>query len=223
MHVANTPLVVLGAVFMVAAIGGKGAEFQGLKIPHFDKLAQQIPVFFIGLLLLLLGLSFTSGTRLPPPPPTTVPTSSTPTVTPTPTETTPPPPTPSCGNELAITSPTSGTVVANGANGVSVGITACGLQPGETGWLFDYDTGDGTYNFDGNSGPIVTSDGDSSFTDRPIGDQGDVHKDTRLTLVLANVACAQTLDTEQSASQSPTNLPTGCQITSQVDVYVTYP
>lgn len=127
-----------------------------------------------------------------------------------------------CPNPLTIVSPANGTDVADGNNGVEVKIAACDLKTNEVGWLFDYDTGDGTYNFDGNGGPIVTTDGESTFADTPIGNPGDIHKLTVLTLVLADASCNKTL-TQLQSGPPPTTLPSGCQITSKVDVYDTYP
>jgi len=76
---------------------------------------------------------------------------------------------------------------------MNITVTACGLQPGETGWLFDYDTGDGTYNFDGNGGPVVTSDGQTQFTDCPHHDDVDQgnngqNDDTYRRFVIARIA-----------------------------------
>jgi hypothetical protein len=127
-----------------------------------------------------------------------------------------------CVRPLTITSPANGTVIADGKNGVEVKIAACGLKGGDVGWLFDYDTGDGTYNFDGNGGPIVTTDGESTFADTPIGNPGDTHKLTVLTLVLAGASCNRTL-TELQSGPPRTTLPSSCQVTSQIDVYDTYP
>jgi hypothetical protein len=127
-----------------------------------------------------------------------------------------------CPHSLTITSPANGTVIANGNEGVDVKITACGLGVNQVGWLFDYDTGDGTYNFDGNGGPVVIANGKSAFLDQPIGNPGDINKLTIITLVLADASCNQTLAQLQSGSP-PTTLPSSCQIASRVDVYVTYP
>lgn len=127
-----------------------------------------------------------------------------------------------CPHPLVITAPASGTKIANGAAGVIIKITACGLQTGEVGWLFDYDTGDETYNFDGNGGAVVTDDGQSTFTDTPIGNPGDIKKLTIITLVLADASCNQAL-TQMQSGPPPTSLPSSCLITSQSDVYVTYP
>ena len=131
-------------------------------------------------------------------------------------------PTSRCPHPLAITSPANGTKIAHGTAGVIVKITACGLGAGEVGWLFDYDTGDDSYNFDGNGGAIVTTDGESTFADSPIGNSGDINKLTIITLVLANASCNQAL-TELQSGPPPTILPTTCLITSQINVYVTYP
>jgi hypothetical protein len=127
-----------------------------------------------------------------------------------------------CHSPLTIVSPANGTDVADGNNGVEVKMAACDLKTNEVGWLFDYDTGDGTYNFDGNGGPIITTDGELRFADTPIGNPGDIHKLTVLTLVLADTSCNKSLSQLQSGPP-PISLPSGCQITSQVDVYVTYP
>lgn len=133
------------------------------------------------------------------------------------------PSTPSCAKTLTITAPTNGLKIENGGNGVEVDITACGLQQGDAGWLFDYDTGGETYNLDGNGGPIVTSNGSATFNDSPIGDSGDINKNTKITLVLANSLCTQALNQIDFQNAAPTHLPSGCQIEAQVDVYVTYP
>lgn len=45
----------------------------------------------------------------------------------------------SCAHPLTATSPAAGADVV-GHEGVQIGITACGFQPGDTGWVFDIDS-----------------------------------------------------------------------------------
>jgi len=126
-----------------------------------------------------------------------------------------------CAKPLAITSPTNGTRIV-GSVGVKVGITACGLTPGETGWLFDYDPGSGTYGLDGDGGPILTGDQTMTFDDAPVGDPGDVNEYTDVTLVLANSSCDAALRSMNLENTQPTSLPMSCQIASQAEVVETW-
>ena len=128
-----------------------------------------------------------------------------------------------CPKTMTITSPVNGAKVANGANGETVGITTCGLPSGDTGWLFDYDTHAGTYTADGRGGAAVTADGKTTFSDNPIGDQGESNDLTKITLLLADAACVRALNVMESAAEPPNHLPSSCQVMSQVDVSVTYP
>lgn len=125
-----------------------------------------------------------------------------------------------CPKPLTITSPSSGTSII-GSKGVEVGIAACDLAPGETGWLFDVDA-DGTFGLDGDGGPVVTADGPLQFDDVPVGNPGDVGEPTKLTLVLANTACATALKAINFDTNQPTSLPAGCVIESQVPIVETY-
>jgi hypothetical protein len=226
--VSSSTIVAIGIVLLAAGIIGKGLEIFGVKIPALDRGWQQYGLMSVGAIALLLGVLHPYDHQNNPrpccPPP---PTASSLTTEPVPSSSSTPSPLPSpsstCARKLAITAPSSGATIADGSKGVQIDVTACGLQQGESGWLFDYDTGDGTYNFDGNGGPIVTQNGVATFSDVPIGNQGDSHKDTRITLVLASATCGRELMTLQSAPQPPTSLPPDCLITGQVDVYVTYP
>lgn len=128
-----------------------------------------------------------------------------------------------CPKTMTITSPVSGAVVANGADGENVDITTCDLPSGDTGWLFDYNSNAGTYTADGRGGAAVTANGKTTFSDNPIGDEGDSNAVTKITLVLADAACVRALDVMESAAEPPSTLPAGCRIMSQVDVSVTYP
>ncbi len=125
-----------------------------------------------------------------------------------------------CPAALTITSPASGTKIT-GHLGVTLDITACGLTSGQSGWLFDVDSGDGTYGLDG-GGPIVTANGASTFTDAPIGSHGDVNEGVKLTLVLADSACSTALKGMNLQNTYPTSLPSSCRIASQVLVIETY-
>jgi hypothetical protein len=123
-----------------------------------------------------------------------------------------------CAQPLTITSPANGTKIV-GKAGVTLTIVACGLTAGETGWLFDYQSG--TYGLD-NGGPVVTGDGTSTFDDEPVGDPGDVDQEVTLTLVLANSACGTALEAIDFDDNPPALLPTACRIESQVAVSETY-
>lgn len=143
-----------------------------------------------------------------------------------------PAPTSTCPIKLRITSPASGTLitVAKG-NTPAVLITgdACGLNH-EDGWLFDYDTGDGNYYLDvpqdANSPmPVVTDNGHWSFYDNPIGNQGDNHKITRVTIVLASMTCDKTLRAAKLDSDGNyvfNSLPPGCVRDDSTDIVVTW-
>ena len=125
---------------------------------------------------------------------------------------------------MTITSPVNGAKVGNGADGENAfGITTCGLPSGDTGWLFDYNSNAGTYTADGRGGAAVTADGKTTFSDNPIGDEGDSNAVTKITLVLADAACVRALNVMESAAEPPSTLPPACQVMSQVDVSVTYP
>ena len=231
MLVYAVPLLILGVSLIVAGITGKPVEVGNNKVPVAEKVWQRVVLGVLGAGLVSAGvlqLPQTSGTPNPRPSqsvdPTLTPTPSLTVSTPPVSVTPSPPSSSSCTKELAITAPANGTKIAKGGDGLEVDVTACGLQPGQTGWLFDYDTGDGTYNLDG-GGPLITSNGVASFQNKPIGNQGDVNKDTRITLVLADTACSQALSALnlQSTGTGLTSFPAGCAIADQVDVYVTYP
>lgn len=120
-------------------------------------------------------------------------------------------------------------IISNGANGVVISGNACGLG-GDSGWLFDFDPGDGYY-YDDIGGstptPVVQAGqiGIWRFPDSPIGDPGDQSKRYTITLVLASPACDKSL---RSAPQIDGDykvraFPAGCSVVQKVDVYVTYP
>jgi hypothetical protein len=52
----NTTLVVTGAVFVAAAIAGKGLEGAGIKIPALDKGWQQFCLAVLGILVIAIGV-----------------------------------------------------------------------------------------------------------------------------------------------------------------------
>lgn len=110
---------------------------------------------------------------------------------------------------MTIVRPVSGTKIT-GLDGVEVTITACGLTTGESGWLLDDDPGDGIYTFDGTCAAI-TADGTTTYNDTPVGSPGDVDYDTKLTLVLANIACITALDSMDLQRSQPTSLPPTCR------------
>lgn len=126
----------------------------------------------------------------------------------------------SCAKPLAIESPKNDTAIV-GHVGVTMKIEACGLTPGETGWVFDYSTDDGSYGLDG-GGPVVTADGTTSFDDSPVGDTGDVDEHVKLTVVLADSTCAAALGKLNLDNDTPTALPASCVIEDQVLVVETY-
>ena len=144
-----------------------------------------------------------------------------------------PAPSSTCPIKLRITSPASGTLItAVKGHSPAVLITgdACGLNH-EDGWLFDYDTGDGNYYLDvpqdANSPmPVVTDNGQWSFYDNPIGNQGDDHKITRVTIVLASMTCDKTLRAANPNSDGDyvfNSLPPGCVRDDSTDIVVTWP
>lgn len=233
MHVYDQTLVIIGVCCIVAAAGGKGLEMANIRLPVLDRMWQQVTVGIVGVAVFVLGVippAQTTPTAMPTPSADATPTSPQTSDIPSAIIDTAiidsvPPPAPPCAKKLVITTPVSGAKVSNGNDGTDVEITACGLQAGQSGWLFDHDTGDGTYNLDGNGGPIVTSNGRTVFHDVPIGNHGDVNKDTKITLVLADAQCTRALNQMdlQNADTGPTSIPSGCQIMSQIDVYVTRP
>lgn len=125
-----------------------------------------------------------------------------------------------CPKQLTITSPKNNAAIV-GHVGVDIDIEACGLIPGETGWVFDYSVDDGTFGLDG-GGPVVTADGSTPFNDSPVGDKGDVDEDVKLTVVLADSACSTALGKMDLDNDTPTALPSSCVIEDQVLVVETY-
>jgi hypothetical protein len=134
----------------------------------------------------------------------------------------------SCPVSLIITAPTEDTIVSNGASGVVIKGTACGLGS-DSGWLFDFDPDDGYY-YDDYAGstptPTVQSSlsGSWQFPDSPIGNPGDKDKRYTITLVLASQACDKLLRSERQidGDYKLRNFPAGCRLVKKVDVYVTY-
>jgi hypothetical protein len=135
---------------------------------------------------------------------------------------------PTCVAKLRITSPAEDSVIAKGADGVSISGTACGLSS-DSGWLFDFDTEDGYYyDFGGTvPGPVVqrSQSGIWKFSDSPIGNQGDQNKHYVITLVLAPPECDNYLRTapQIEGDYKLRSFPprAGCIIAGKVDVYVT--
>jgi hypothetical protein len=135
-----------------------------------------------------------------------------------------------CTVNLKITSPSAGQQVS-GAQGIEVTGAACDMN-GMTGWLFDYDLNDEHYYMDfstssiNNADPIIVSNGNWAYDDRPIGSPGDNDQTYGITAVLASPTCTNML---KNAKPDPEGdipfkiLPAGCQVEDTVDVIVTYP
>jgi hypothetical protein len=134
----------------------------------------------------------------------------------------------SCSRSLTFTYPPNGLVISDGGSGVKIRGTVCNLG-NDYAWLFEWDSQDRYYYADYNgSGPsplALPPHGVWSFTDKPIGDQGDDQKEYLLTLVLASPSCNQELLQTQSIINNGRILqfPNGCQIVDQREVFVTYP
>jgi hypothetical protein len=134
----------------------------------------------------------------------------------------------SCLVNLRITAPAEDTIVSNGASGLVIKGTACGLGS-DSGWLFDFDPDDGYY-YDDYAGstptPAVQSSlsGSWQFPDSPIGNPGDKDKHYTITLVLASQACDKLLRSEQQidGDYKLRTFPAGCKVVEKIDVYVTY-
>jgi hypothetical protein len=126
-----------------------------------------------------------------------------------------------CPKPLTITSPANDTKIV-GHVGVSIGIKACGLTAGETGWLFDFDESSKTYGLDGDGGPIVTGNRSFTFDDTPVGQSSDQNEYVEITLVLADSACNTALNGMDLNNNQPSTLPAGCQVVGQVEVIETW-
>jgi hypothetical protein len=126
-----------------------------------------------------------------------------------------------CPKPLTITSPANDTKIV-GHVGVNIGIKACGLTAGESGWLFDVDESSKTYGLDGDGGPIVTRNQNLMFDDTPVGQSGDQNVYVEITLVLADSACNTALNGMDLNNNQPSTLPAGCQVVGQVEVIETW-
>jgi hypothetical protein len=120
--------------------------------------------------------------------------------------------------------------ISDGASGVNIQITACGLD-GDTAWLFDFDpnVNGGTYTLDLINLPVVpvaSTDGTFAFTDKPIGNPGDIDAVQVLELVDASPSCTYALlhkKPDQNGNIQMTSLPGGCAVAGKRDVKVSYP
>jgi hypothetical protein len=132
-----------------------------------------------------------------------------------------------CAPSIKLTYPPNGKVIGNGAGGVNIKGTACGLGDNSA-WLFEWDSEDKYYYADYNgSGPSplnLPTQGSWHFEDKPIGNPGDDQKEYILTLVLASTACNQALLQASTIISDGRilHLPTECRIVDQRDVYVSY-
>lgn len=141
----------------------------------------------------------------PPPPPTT-------------------PPPPPCSQKIDLTSPGWNANVT-GHIGVTISGTACGLAAGESGWIFDFDPEDQLY-YEADHYPIA-GNGQWSYFDSPIGDEGDNGKTYILQVVLASASCGQFLESLPENSEgdvvlSRSDFPSGCTFIDNVQIQVTW-
>jgi hypothetical protein len=136
-----------------------------------------------------------------------------------------------CSTNLEVTSPTAGQHVS-GAQGVEVTGTACGVNNGFTGWLFDYDINDEYYYMDyptgsrNNAAPIIVGNGGWAYNDAPIGSRGDKNQTYGIAVVLAPPTCTNELKRaklDAAVDIKFKTFPPGCQVEDTVDVVVTYP
>jgi hypothetical protein len=133
-----------------------------------------------------------------------------------------------CTTNLIIISPKGGRSVANGAQGIKITGTACGMS-GKTGWLFDYDPNDQYFYLDYSTtlpSPVTVNNGNWAYYDMPIGNKGDQNQTYSITVVLASVACTNELEKAKPDSAGDfrfKTFPSGCQVEDTADVVVTYP
>lgn len=123
---------------------------------------------------------------------------------------------------LRITYPPPGTMVL-GSNGILVRGTARGLNPGESGWLFDSNSSltdfSEDYNPSAGQEPVVAGNYKWPFLDAPIGVPGDNGQTFAIVIVRATPACSKILGQRTEF----TRLPTGCHIDDQTEIIVNYP
>lgn len=226
LFVKSPTMVLVGSICFVVGVVLIVATLRGMARAAGHRVPMTVGVL-VAVLVVALGAGAAIGMELknknnnsgdgdpkPKPTPSSAPSTSTPAAT------TPSPVASPCPKPLTITSPMPDATIV-GHTGVVVGISACDLPAGDQGWLFDVDGGDGSFGRDGD-GAIVTGDGTSTFTDTPVGQQGDVKAPVKLTLVLANAECAKQLETIDWDNNQPSSLPQPCVIESQVEVYETY-
>lgn len=142
-----------------------------------------------------------------------------------PVATPPPVQSPPC-NKIKITSPSDDGHPVDGPTGVLLTGTACGLAAGETGWIFDYDPYD-QYYFGTDPRPIK-GNGDWSYYDGPIGDEGDNNKFYTLQVVRASAGCDAFLasypkDTDDNVKLRRSDFIAGCTFEDSVNISVSWP
>lgn len=141
---------------------------------------------------------------------------------PPPTGTSPTPTPPKCDRVVSLTEPENGAEI-DGVVGVKVKGSVCGLRPGESVWLFDYDAYDQNFYlvYDPNSGPRpVATRNDVTFVmvDQPIGDPGDKQKVYTIKAVVASEGCGKKIsETPPDPEENYVfhSLPDGCAVADE--------
>jgi hypothetical protein len=124
--------------------------------------------------------------------------------------------------KFALTKPDPGQDI-DGRKGVTVKGTSCNLDGKAFGWVFDYDPEVETY-FSVSERPIDRTTWSAS--DRPVGDEGDDHKDYTIVVILADEKCNAVLKKRIADGGGETKfkeIPKGCSRGPTRDIVVTYP
>jgi hypothetical protein len=133
----------------------------------------------------------------------------------------PPPP---CPKQVEINSPKAGEKV-DGIAGTEVTGTICGLESGESVWLFEHDSYDeNSYLvYDPNVGrrPVASQNGEFAIHDGPIGDPGDQLKQYSIIAVVASGQCRATITSKELDADGNyvfPSMPPGCKVADQVQI-----
>jgi hypothetical protein len=136
------------------------------------------------------------------------------------------PPAPECVREVVIDKPANGQAV-DGAVGVDVTGSACGLEDDETVWVFEHDPFDQNFYlvYDPAIGPrpVASRNGGFAIHDGPVGDAGDERKPYEIVAVVGNAGCREAIEdspADEVGNHVFRTLPDGCRDSARVQVLV---
>ncbi|GAB1511148.1 hypothetical protein [Actinophytocola sp. KF-1] len=134
------------------------------------------------------------------------------------------PPPPECPHSVVVDEPENGQEV-DGTVGVAITGKVCGLMPGDTLWVFEFDPYDRNFYlvYDPAVGmrPVASRNGGFAIHDGPVGDPGDYRKRYEIVAAVGDQRCRREIEStaaDQDGNYVFDTLPDGCRDITRVQI-----